>query len=75
MFIYYHYLSGEMLLDVTDASVFDYLIGNGDRHHYETFKNKKDSMLVMLDNAKRLVFCSKILIVNVIYQFLFYCVF
>ena len=46
-----------MLLDVTDASVFDYLIGNGDRHHYETFKNKKDSMLVMLDNAKRLMIC------------------
>jgi len=46
------YDKGEMLLDVTDASVFDYLIGNGDRHHYETFKNKKDSMLVMLDNAK-----------------------
>ena len=58
MFIIYYYLSGEMLLDVTDASVFDYLIGNGDRHHYETFKNKKDSMLVMLDNAKRLIIVS-----------------
>lgn len=47
------YNKGPRLLDVTDASVFDYLIGNGDRHHYETFKNFGDeAMLIMIDNAK-----------------------
>ena len=47
------YNSGPLLLDIMDACVFDYLIGNADRHHYETFKNQSDSMLVMLDSAKR----------------------
>nr|XP_002122861.4 glycosaminoglycan xylosylkinase [Ciona intestinalis] len=47
------YDRGTRLLDVADAAVFDYLIGNADRHHYEIFKNKsKDAMLLMLDNAK-----------------------
>lgn len=44
---------GRRLLDITDASVFDYLIGNADRHHYEVFKDKGDSaFLIMMDNAK-----------------------
>lgn len=49
------YDKGPRLLDITDASIFDYLIGNGDRHHYETFDPKKhgtDAMLIMIDNAK-----------------------
>ena len=47
------YDKGPRLLDITDASVFDYLIGNGDRHHYEVFKQfGNDGMLIMLDNAK-----------------------
>uniref|UniRef100_H2Y8L1 FAM20 C-terminal domain-containing protein n=1 Tax=Ciona savignyi TaxID=51511 RepID=H2Y8L1_CIOSA len=47
------YDRGTRLLDVADAAVFDYLIGNADRHHYEIFKNKsKDTMLIMMDNAK-----------------------
>ena len=47
------YDSGPRLMDIIDASVFDYLIGNADRHHYETFKDQPESMLVMLDSAKR----------------------
>ena len=50
---YSPYNEGPLLLDILDASVFDYLIGNADRHHYETFKEHQNSMLVMLDNAKR----------------------
>lgn len=36
------------LLDLIDASIFDFLIQNGDRHHYETRKNR----LLLLDNGK-----------------------
>ena len=41
------------LLDLMDTSIFDFLIGNGDRHHYEIFKNEgNDAMVLLLDNAK-----------------------
>ncbi len=46
------YNSDPILLDIMDAAVFDYLIGNADRHHYETFKNFSDSVLIMFDNGK-----------------------
>jgi hypothetical protein len=36
------------LLDLIDASIFDFLIQNGDRHHYETRKSR----LLLLDNGK-----------------------
>nr|XP_006822578.1 PREDICTED: glycosaminoglycan xylosylkinase-like [Saccoglossus kowalevskii] len=45
--------SGPRLLDIMDTCIFDYLIGNGDRHHYETFQQDgADGMLLNMDNAK-----------------------
>ncbi|XP_077463642.1 glycosaminoglycan xylosylkinase-like isoform X2 [Stigmatopora argus] len=47
------YDAGPRLLDIMDTAVFDYLIGNGDRHTYESFRdNSGTSMFIMLDNAK-----------------------
>ncbi|XP_058128332.1 glycosaminoglycan xylosylkinase homolog [Anopheles ziemanni] len=41
-------LTLEALLDLIDAALFDFLIQNGDRHHYET----RDGRLLLLDNGK-----------------------
>jgi len=47
------FIKGRRLLDVTDGAVFDFLIGNADRHHYEIFKGTgNDGMMLMMDNAK-----------------------
>ncbi|XP_067929825.1 glycosaminoglycan xylosylkinase-like [Watersipora subatra] len=40
------------LLDLIDLSIFDFIISNADRHHYETFEYSKDSIVVALDNGK-----------------------
>lgn len=32
------YNEGRRLLDIMDMAVLDFLMGNMDRHHYETFK-------------------------------------
>lgn len=48
------YGSGRLLLDIIDACVFDYIVGNADRHHFEMFLNETDSILIMFDNGKRL---------------------
>ena len=47
------YKQGPLLLDIIDTAMFDFLIGNADRHHFETFERFEDSMLVILDNGKR----------------------
>lgn len=36
------------LLDLIDAAVFDFLIQNGDRHHYETLNDR----VILMDNGK-----------------------
>lgn len=41
------------LLDLVDASVFDFLISNGDRHHYEMIDGSADAAVLLLDNGKR----------------------
>ena len=48
------YATGPRLMDMIDMSVFDYLIGNGDRHSLEFFdeENTQDSIGVMFDNGK-----------------------
>ncbi|GIY00772.1 glycosaminoglycan xylosylkinase [Caerostris extrusa] len=46
------YKKGNRLLDLIDAAVFDYLIGNADRHHYEVFADFPDSVVILLDNGK-----------------------
>ncbi|XP_015264343.1 PREDICTED: pseudokinase FAM20A, partial [Gekko japonicus] len=49
----YPYSSGSRLLNIIDMAVFDFLIGNMDRHHYEMFtKFGDDGFLLHLDNAR-----------------------
>ncbi|XP_077573736.1 glycosaminoglycan xylosylkinase [Stigmatopora nigra] len=47
------YDAGPRMLDIMDTAVFDYLIGNADRHHYDSFQDDGGtSMLITLDNGK-----------------------
>jgi len=39
-------------MDLIDTAILDFLIGNADRHRYETYA-KAPATLLMLDNAKR----------------------
>ncbi|XP_051925658.1 pseudokinase FAM20A [Hippocampus zosterae] len=49
----YPYNSGNRLLNIIDMSVFDFLMGNMDRHHYEIFTEFGDEgFLLHLDNAR-----------------------
>ncbi|XP_072270117.1 pseudokinase FAM20A [Pyxicephalus adspersus] len=47
------YNNPQRLLNVIDMAIFDFLIGNMDRHHYEIFtKFGDDGFLLHLDNAR-----------------------
>ncbi|XP_041828938.1 pseudokinase FAM20A [Melanotaenia boesemani] len=47
------YNSGNRLLNIIDMSIFDFLIGNMDRHHFEIFtKFGDEGFLLHLDNAR-----------------------
>ncbi|KAL0841407.1 hypothetical protein ABMA28_015099 [Loxostege sticticalis] len=47
------YDSGRRLLDLVDMSIFDFLTGNMDRHHYETFKMfGNESFTLHLDQGR-----------------------
>lgn len=49
----YPYNTGNRLLNIIDMAIFDFLIGNMDRHHYEIFtKFGDDGLLLHLDNAR-----------------------
>ncbi|KAI2810646.1 Glycosaminoglycan xylosylkinase [Blomia tropicalis] len=42
----------ERLLDMVETSIFDFIIQNADRHHYEVFKDVSNSALLLIDNGK-----------------------
>lgn len=46
------YDEGRRLLDLIDMSVFDFLMGNMDRHHFETFRKFDDSFAIHLDHGR-----------------------
>lgn len=47
------YDKGTRLLDVMDMTIFDFLMGNMDRHHYETFeKFGNETFIIHLDNGR-----------------------
>ncbi|XP_038007021.1 extracellular serine/threonine protein kinase FAM20C [Motacilla alba alba] len=47
------YDSGTRILDIMDMTVFDFLMGNMDRHHYETFeKFGNETFIIHLDNGR-----------------------
>ncbi|CAH1112297.1 unnamed protein product [Psylliodes chrysocephalus] len=47
------YNKGRRLYDIMDMSVFDFLIGNMDRHHYETFRLfGNDTFTLHLDHGR-----------------------
>ncbi|KAL4240460.1 sequence similarity 20 [Mactra antiquata] len=47
------YSSGRRLLDIIDMHIFDFLTGNMDRHHYETFTDfGNETFLLHLDNGR-----------------------
>lgn len=49
------YVTGPRLLDLVDTAILDFLVGNADRHHYETMGEETRAKMLMLDNGKRWV--------------------
>lgn len=51
----YSLKSSNRLADLVDTAIFDFLMGNGDRHHYEVLKgNYKNPAVLLIDNGKSL---------------------
>lgn len=48
----YNMDNSQRLLDLMDTAVFDFLIQNGDRHHYSVVAGKPESAIILLDNGK-----------------------
>lgn len=47
------YTDGRHLIDLIDMSIFDFLMGNMDRHHYETFREfGNDTFPIHLDHGR-----------------------
>ncbi|XP_048777828.1 glycosaminoglycan xylosylkinase-like [Ostrea edulis] len=46
------YSHGPRLFDLIDTAIFDFLIGNADRHRYETLGGHLESAFLLLDNGK-----------------------
>ncbi|XP_044603067.1 extracellular serine/threonine protein kinase FAM20C [Equus asinus] len=47
------YDNSRRILDVMDMTIFDFLMGNMDRHHYETFeKFGNETFIIHLDNGR-----------------------
>ncbi|XP_034525511.1 extracellular serine/threonine protein kinase FAM20C isoform X1 [Ailuropoda melanoleuca] len=47
------YDSSHRVLDIMDMTIFDFLMGNMDRHHYETFeKFGNETFIIHLDNGR-----------------------
>lgn len=42
----------ERILDFIDISIFDFIIGNGDRHRYEVVEQFNNT-IILIDNGKR----------------------
>lgn len=47
--------SSPRLLDLVDAAIFDFLLDNGDRHHYEVPANLSPASVFLFDNGKRYI--------------------
>lgn len=46
------YNDKRLLLQLIDMCIFDFLMGNMDRHHYETFSAFNDSFVIHLDHGR-----------------------
>lgn len=46
------YNDNQRLLQLIDMCIFDFLMGNMDRHHYETFHAFNDSFMIHLDHGR-----------------------
>lgn len=46
------YNDQRLLLQLIDTCIFDFLMGNMDRHHYETFSAFKEPFVIHLDHGR-----------------------